>query len=82
MPGPANTVRFVNVWTGFTNTDWALTSNWECGYVPDQYTEVIIPGGLVNYPVIGTSTAVKSLRLFPGASGRLATGAQLDVRGH
>ncbi|MDO9375650.1 MAG: hypothetical protein Q7T76_14620, partial [Ferruginibacter sp.] len=81
IAGAINTPRFVNVWTGADNTDWALASNWSCGFVPDQYTEVVIPGGLTNYPVVSADTTIKSLRVYPGASGRLATGAHLDIRG-
>jgi hypothetical protein len=62
--GVEYTLRFKNVWTGATNTDWFTASNWFCGSVPDENTDVIIGPLLPNYPVLTANTAVRSLRAF------------------
>lgn len=81
VSGPANTVRFTNSWNGNTNTNWFVAANWSCGLVPDQYTDVIIPGGLTNYPVINANTAIKSISVHPGALVTLGSAIVLQVKG-
>jgi hypothetical protein len=40
-------------WTGTTSTDWTVGINWEQAVTPSTGTgDVIIPGGLVNYPTL------------------------------
>jgi len=39
-------------WTGETDTDWLTASNWDDNNVPDGSTDVFIPSGCPNYPVI------------------------------
>lgn len=38
-------------WLGTTGTDWNDATNW-CGGIPASSTDVVIPSGLTNYPVI------------------------------
>ncbi|NOR86004.1 MAG: hypothetical protein GQ527_00200 [Bacteroidales bacterium] len=38
-------------WTGNVDNEWLLDGNWDVG-VPDENTDVIIPVGLVNYPLV------------------------------
>ncbi len=61
-------LRFNNNWTGTNSNDWFDTGNWGCGSIPDQYSDVTIPTGLANYPVINASTSVRAMRILAGAS--------------
>ena len=79
--GPANTVRFTNRWNGNTSTNWFLPANWSCGQVPDQYTDVIVSGGLTNYPLINANTAVKSIGVYQGALVTLGSAVVLQIKG-
>jgi len=58
-------------WTGTTNTAWATTTNWSCGSIPTSTTDVIIPSGVTNKPVISSSINVKNLTI--NASAKLIT---------
>ena len=79
--GPGYSVRFTNVWQGNTGTNWFTATNWSCGIVPDQYTDVIIPGGVINYPLINANTAVKSISVYAGAVVTVSAGTGLQVLG-
>ncbi|MEO6489004.1 MAG: S8 family serine peptidase [Ferruginibacter sp.] len=78
--GPEITLRFVTIWTGTTNTDWMTGSNWNCNVIPDQYTDVIIPGGLANNPVLNANTSIRSFRAYPNAPVLIKTGNNLDIK--
>jgi hypothetical protein len=79
--GPDNVLRFVLTWTGAVNTDWNLPSNWSCSTIPDEFTDVVIPTGLTNYPVINTSTSVRKIDAQAGTSLNIMSGVVLDVKG-
>lgn len=49
------------VWTGNTNNDWSVAGNWNCGSVPDQYTNVLLRKGAPNYPLVGLNVMISSL---------------------
>lgn len=57
-------------WTGSVGTDWFNTCNWYYGLLPTDTTDVTIPKGLANYPIIlNTDTAhVANLTIKNGAS--------------
>lgn len=80
--GREYTLHFKNTWTGATNTDWFTISNWSCGTIPDQYTDVVVPSGLTNYPVLTANAAVKSIRLQAAVSFNINNGANLDIKGN
>ena len=70
--GPAYTIRFGSLWTGFTNEQWSVANNWSCGTVPTIQTDAIINGGVSPFPVVD----------IPNAEARrviLRTGAQVNV---
>ena len=79
--GADNAVRFTNVWNGNTSTNWFTATNWSCTIVPGQYTDVVIPGGLVNYPFINAGTIIKSISVHPGAIVTVGAGAGLQLNG-
>ncbi len=66
-------VSNTDTWTGATSTAWNTASNWACNYVPLITTDVLIPSGLSNYPLVNTSTAALSHNITIG------TGASVTV---
>lgn len=60
-------------WTGATNTNWNVPTNWNTGVVPISTSDVIVPGALVNYPVFSGHVAIGSINL--------QSGSQIDVNG-
>lgn len=76
-----NLLRFKNMWTGNTSTNWFTASNWSCGTVPDQYTDVIINGASPNNPILTANTAIRSIRILSGIPLLINTGVKLDVKG-
>jgi hypothetical protein len=76
------TLRFTTIWNGNTSTDWMTPSNWNCNIVPDQYTDVIFPGGFTNNPVLNNNTAVRSVRVYPGVAVVIAGGNSLGIYGN
>lgn len=80
VPGSSYTVTFAQRWLGNVSNDWFNGSNWSgCGNVPDAGTDVIIPGGRPNYPVINGNAVVRSLVTGSGASVTVQTGSALSV---
>ncbi|GGH63866.1 hypothetical protein HNQ91_002429 [Filimonas zeae] len=58
-----------NTWTGLAGTNWHTTGNWSLGFVPLTNTDVIIPSGVTNYPLVSADTAyVKNLTLAAAAT--------------
>jgi hypothetical protein len=59
----------VITWTGASSTSYNTASNWNPATVPNANNDVIIPGGLGNYPVISALTinACGSLTIAPRA---------------
>ncbi|MEO6719815.1 MAG: S8 family serine peptidase [Ferruginibacter sp.] len=81
VAGAINTVRFTNVWNGSVDSNWFVAENWSCGSVPDQFTDVIIPGNISIYPVINMSTAVRRISARAGANITIAAGVNLAIEG-
>jgi RHS repeat-associated protein len=74
-------LKFSNTWTGSTNTAWENPANWSCGYVPDEFTEVIIPSSSVILPIINSNASCYSLMLKPNTSLVVISGFRLDIKG-
>lgn len=79
--GPDNMLRFERTWTGAVGTDWSIAANWSCSTLPDQYTDVIIPTGLANYPIIYANTAVRKLTTMAGSTVTVNEGVIVQVKG-
>ena len=76
------TVNATNTWVGGTSTAWSLPANWSCGIVPVAASNVVIPTGLTNYPVVNIPTAVcNNLSIADGASLTVNPGQLLTVGG-
>jgi hypothetical protein len=74
-------IKFTNVWNGNISNNWFVADNWNCGAVPDQYTDVVIPNGIFVYPVINANTAIRSIRAHPGAIVTITGTAELQILG-
>lgn len=70
-----------NKWTGATDTAWENTANWSCGSIPTAATDVTIPGGLSNYPVVNSAAVCRKLIQAPNAGVTVRTGFTLNVAG-
>jgi hypothetical protein len=64
---------YVTSWSGGASTDWATTSNWTSGAIPDAGSIVIIPSSLTNYPALPSDRTLTSLSLASGASLNLSS---------
>jgi len=62
------TIGTAGKWTGEINTDWNNAGNWSCGGVPTGITDVTVPPGLTNYPVMAGTRAVKNLSVAAGGN--------------
>lgn len=60
------------IWDGSTDTEISTASNWEGNVVPfNYYSNIYIPSGLSNYPILSNSSSplfIYDLRVATGAS--------------
>ena len=69
---PGTVYAAVLTWTGATGTDWNSGTNWS-GTAPLAGDDVLIPGGLTNYPVINGTVTIKSITINNTGSGARIT---------
>jgi hypothetical protein len=70
-----------NNWSGAVSTAWNVAGNWSCGTIPTGVTDVTIPGGVTNYPVLNSGVGtVRNITIQGNASVTVA-GAILQVAG-
>ena len=74
-------------WVGGTfahETEWERASNWSCGFVPGDTTDVTIPSGTTYSPLISTTRIVytRNLTVASGASISADVDAFLYVKGN
>jgi len=55
------------IWLGLISNDWNTDANW-CGGKPTNTTDVIIPSGLTNYPVLGAPGSCRTINDMAGGS--------------
>ncbi|MBN3035778.1 MAG: T9SS type A sorting domain-containing protein [Bacteroidales bacterium] len=65
------------VWTGLVNTDWSNIGNWSDHNIPTLITDVVIPAGCPNYPVVDEVAVGNSLYVMDGGSLSVITGGSL-----
>jgi hypothetical protein len=65
-------------WTGLLSNSWATAGNWSDNAVPTLVSEITIPAGAANAPVITTTQSVKKLTVSSGATLTI-TGGNLNV---
>ena len=84
---PAVNVNFLTstpgYWIGETNTDWLTESNWDDNNVPDGTTDVVIPSGCPNYPVINGPLYINSpaVNTYECYSFKINSGATATTNG-
>jgi hypothetical protein len=72
-------LKFTAVWKGTTNTLWNTSSNWECGTMPDNNTDVYIVPDTLYQPVVNINTAVRTLTVMGGATVTVVPSVQISV---
>jgi uncharacterized repeat protein (TIGR01451 family) len=84
LPGilysPVFTLKFQSLWAGNIDVSWQNPANWNCGIVPDDYTDVIILQNVPNFPELSTNGSCRSLLLQNSATLLIKPGARLDVK--
>lgn len=79
-------VEYPGLWLG-NGTNWDTPSNWGCGVVPTNTTNVLIPTNPINgiiFPEVGSANTsqVLSLLIENSASVTVLTGSDLSVYGN
>jgi len=75
----ALSVKSTGTWLG-VNTNWNDPLNW-CGGVPTTTTDILVPGSLVNYPLLNTGTgSVKNVTIQNTATVNVSN-AKLQISG-
>jgi len=68
------------IWTGATNTSWHTATNWCNNAVPTSTSDVYIPAGVSNMPLISISNAAcKNITIASGASLSLTSGSVKEL---
>jgi len=67
-----------DAWTGATSTAWEDPTNWSCGNVPDNNTDVIFDASSA-VSVISSNVSIRSLRIYPGVHITLNSGGHLTI---
>jgi len=67
-------------WAGTVSTVWGNASNWTSCAVPSSGSNIYIPGGLTNYPVLDMNRTVGYLWLANGSSATIS-GYNLTMTG-
>lgn len=71
------TVKFETQWTGAAGDTWENPANWNCGLLPDAYTDVVIPSGMIN---VNSQAVCRNLRLLsPQVQITITAGNDLKV---
>jgi hypothetical protein len=65
VPGKTITIKFSSTWNGSVDNNWENVANWDCGILPDGYTDVLIHSGSV---ILNVNTSVRSISLDPGVN--------------
>ena len=71
-------------WSGTIDSAWEKAGNWggtSCAFVPDSTTDVTIPTGVTNYPVIKSKAKCHSLILEPSSSLKINPNHTLKIYG-
>ncbi|WP_436484157.1 T9SS type A sorting domain-containing protein [Chitinophaga sp. ARDCPP14] len=69
------------IWTGAVSTNWYITGNWSSAAIPVSTTNVTIPTGLVNYPLINSGVAVANNVTIQTGASVTVSGATLQIGG-
>ena len=75
-------LRFGATWLVKANKQWSNAANWSCGVVPDANTDVIIPAGALNLPVITSNVSCRSVTALAGSILTINPGVKLTITGN
>ncbi len=67
------------IWTGNISTAWENAGNWSDNAVPNSTSVVSIPSGRPRYPLVNSSTSVKSITCSTGATLTIAPAVVLTI---
>jgi hypothetical protein len=70
----------VGTWVGVKNNSWHESDNW-CGGIPTATTDVVIPSGTPNQPVITASAQARNLTINSGADLSVSSSGSLNLNG-
>lgn len=68
-----------NGWTGSIDNDWNKPGNWCTNIVPNIGTNVLIPSGVNNMPVVNSAANCKTLTIANSATLIIITGGKLTI---
>ena len=68
---------FTKTWLGNVSTAWENPLNWNCGTLPDEYTDVIIPAN--KTVVVNSNVAIRSLKASYRANIKVNDGFTITV---
>ncbi len=54
-------------WTGATNSNWSISTNWQNGSIPKSGAAIFIPTAAINYPLLDINRTIGDLNLQGGA---------------
>ena len=77
---PEQILSFSTRWNGSVSTAWENVANWDCGTLPDGFTDVIVPSTVRN-PVLSTNTSCFSLNMMTGSNMTVNSGFGLIITG-
>ncbi|WP_416439585.1 RHS repeat domain-containing protein [Phnomibacter sp. MR] len=77
---PEYELRIKAIWKGGADSSWSNAANWECGLVPAEKIDVIIPKG-ASSPVLSQDARVESVLLKDGEVLKVAPGVKLEITG-
>lgn len=69
-------------WTGAQNDVWANANNWDCGFVPTDTCNVVIPGGTPFSCNIQANAGCRNLTINAGAALAVSGSNVLDIKGN
>ncbi|MFZ9388400.1 MAG: right-handed parallel beta-helix repeat-containing protein [Chitinophagaceae bacterium] len=75
------TVTQTGSWIGVTSSDWNTASNW-CGGIPGAGTDVLIPVGAPNMPILSSGTGnARQITINAGATLTIGNAGILNIYG-
>ena len=69
------------LWTGLISNAWTNPNNWSCNTLPHRYSDVVIPSGVPNFPLLsGATVSIRNLTLLNNSQLHVQ-GVKLNVLG-
>lgn len=65
-------------WTGAIGSDWTVAGNWNSGFVPEEFNNVVIPDA-VNHPIVTGELTINDITIESSARMTVDAGANLTA---